>query len=189
MAHLKTGQPGQDRTESDLSGDTPPGQDRTSILEDVRVSGVRTQANVLQPSSKVRQAIDLLVFEGHHRNDAAKAVGLSPKGLYNQFRRHHVLAYHRATLGALRESARSRNFHRLEQLRDQDDNRAAAVKAIQVLEQISDEADQRQPRGPITQPGLTIVIVQPAAATLQPVTIEHPVAIPVATQADAELDK
>ena len=57
-----------------------------------------------------------------------------------------------AELGVLRESGRAKTFHRLEALRDQDDNRAAAVKACQVLEQFGDEALSGPPGIPV-QPG------------------------------------
>jgi hypothetical protein len=100
---------------------------------------------------------------------------MKPKSLYNAFRKHHVRAYYLAELGVLRESARARTFHRLEALRDQDDNKAAAVKACQVLEQLGEASAETRP----TQqqvPGLVIVIQNAPPDAIPrpsaPVTIE-----------------
>jgi hypothetical protein len=39
------------------------------------------------PGAKVRAAIDLMVWQGHHRDEAAKLAGMNPKSLYNAFRK------------------------------------------------------------------------------------------------------
>jgi hypothetical protein len=121
---------------------------------------------------KVRAAIDFMVWQGHHRDEAAKLAGIKPKSLYNAFRKHHVRAYYLAELGVLRESARARTFHRLEALRDQDDNKAAAVKACQVLEQLGEAAEARPPQQ--QTPGFVIIVQNaPSHGTLaEALTIE-----------------
>jgi hypothetical protein len=92
--------------------------------------GANLERKLREPSGRVRAAIEFMVWQGHHRDEAAKFAGLKPKSLYNAFRKHHVRAYFLTELGVLRESGRARTFHRLEALRDQDDNKAAAVKAF-----------------------------------------------------------
>ena len=57
----------------------------------------------------------------------------------------------------LRAGERAQNLHRLADLRDQDDNRAAAVKAIQVLEEL-DALSIARPAGQ-TSPGIVIKFV------------------------------
>ena len=59
-------------------------------------------------------------------------------------------------LSVLRESERPKTFHRLCDLRDQNENKNAAVAAAKVLEQISD-AEVAKPSNAVS-PGVTIVI-------------------------------
>jgi hypothetical protein len=128
---------------------------------------------IREPSAAVRRAVDLMVYEGHHRDAAAKAVGMLPKSLYNAFRKHHVLSYYRTCLQVLRESARARNIHALEEVRDQTGNQMARVNAVKALEQLSEE--QIAHGGPVQAPGLVIQIVQSPAedpVTVNPL-IEH----------------
>jgi hypothetical protein len=89
-------------------------------------------------TGKLKAAIDRLVWFGDKRADAATAAGMTDHGLRSALRKPHVLGYLRNELALLREGERPRSIHRLAELRDQDDNRAAAVKAIQVLEQLTD---------------------------------------------------
>jgi hypothetical protein len=120
----------------------------------------------LQPTKIVMQAIDLMVHEGSHRNDAAKAVGMLPKSLYKALAKPHVKRYFNQQLEVLRTAARARNFHRLEALREQDTNPMAAVNAIKTLEGLAVD-QETNPVGSRPTPGLQIVIVQPGAEPKQ----------------------
>jgi hypothetical protein len=114
-----------------------------------------------------------MVWEGHHRDEAAKAVGMLPKSLYNAFRKHHVRAFYLAQLEVLRTSERARNIHTLCEVRDQTDNQMARVNAVKALEQLEDQAHTDS--GKQRLPGLQIVIIQPPAPP-QPVidvTLSH----------------
>jgi hypothetical protein len=99
----------------------------------------RNERKLLQVTAIVRKAIELMIWEGHHRDDAAKAVRMLPKSLYNAFRKHHVRRYYREQLDVLRLSERARNIHALVRIRDQDDNRNAAVAGIKALEAIEED--------------------------------------------------
>ena len=90
-------------------------------------------------TGKLRIAIERLVWFGDRRADAATAAGLTDHGLRSALRKPHVLGYLRSELALLWEGERPRNVHRLAALRDQDDNRNAAVAAIKVLEQLTDD--------------------------------------------------
>jgi hypothetical protein len=98
-----------------------------------------------------------MVWKGSRRDDAAKANSMSIHGLREALRKPHVKAFYLAELGVLRESERPKTFHRLCSLRDQDENKNAAVAAAKALEQISDEQLlARSSNAP--SPGVTIVI-------------------------------
>jgi hypothetical protein len=105
----------------------------------------------------VRKAIELMVWEGHRRDDAAKAVGMLPKSLYNAFRKHHVRQHYREQLQVLRTSEMARNIHALIRIRDQDENKMAAIAAVKALEKMGDDdmppAVSRQ-----VAPGVVVVI-------------------------------
>jgi hypothetical protein len=116
-----------------------------------------TTPKELQPTAIVREAIDMMVHFGTHRDDAAKAVGMLPKSLYKALAKPHVKRYFNAQLEVLRTAARARNFHRLEEIREQDSNPMAAVNAIKALEGLA--ADQEaNPASAARAPGLVIVI-------------------------------
>jgi hypothetical protein len=138
-------------------------------------------------SGRLKIAIDRLVWFGDRRADAAAAAGLSDHGLRAALRKGHVLAHLRAELALLREGERPRNVHRLAALRDQDENRGAAVKAIQVLEQLTENETQYTPR---QGPFFTIIVVDDSGkplpvqpAEVQGKVIEH---APIARELEDE---
>lgn len=131
-------------------------------------------------TGKLKTAIDRMVWHGDKRADAAIAAGLSDHGLRAALKKQHVKGYWNAELTALREGERPRNVHRLAELRDQDENRNAAVAAIKTLEQLTDEgvaAGRHEQR----TPGMVVVIVGGPSAPTPSKTIEAPfrVAAPV----------
>jgi len=108
-------------------------------------------------TGRLRAALLDMVWKGSRRDDAAKANSMSIHGLREALRKPHVKAFYPAELGVLRESERPKTFHRLCDLRDQDENKNAAVAAAKALEQISDEQLlARSSNAP--SPGVTIVI-------------------------------
>jgi hypothetical protein len=83
---------------------------------------------------RVKAAIHAMIFKGLRRAEAAADAQLSEIALYNALRKPVVLAYWNEQLKVLRESARARNVHVLEEIRDQSGNDMARVAAIKVLE-------------------------------------------------------
>jgi hypothetical protein len=130
----------------------------------------RTARKPLQAPPLARKAIELMVWEGHHRDDAAKAAGMLPKSLYNALRKHHVRAYYLAQLEVLRTSERARNIHRLCEIRDAANN-MPAVQAIKTLEALTDDMPAGSGGQPRT-PGLVIVVNAPQAPAAVPSVIE-----------------
>jgi hypothetical protein len=114
-------------------------------------------------TGKLKAALDAMVWEGLKRTDAATSAGLADSSLRFALRKPHVLAYFRAETAALRENLRARNLHRLDAIADDSKNDMAKVASIKVLEQIADVADQHHRPGDTQNPGVVIVIQQPAA--------------------------
>jgi hypothetical protein len=132
----------------------------------------RDRSAPMQVTGRLRAALHEMVWQGSRRDDAAKNNGLTVHGLREALKKAHVKAFYLAELRALRESERAKTFHRLCELRDQDDNKNAAVAASKVLENIADE-QARAPAQGQQLPGLQIVIVTPAAPRAPGLTIEH----------------
>src|SRR6516162_10958346 len=111
-------------------------------------------------TGRLRGALLDMVWKGSRRDDAALANKMSVHGLREALKRPHVKAFYLAELGVLRESERPKTFHRLCDLRDQDENKNAAVAAAKALEQISDEQMTR-PNATVTSPGVIIRVLVP----------------------------
>jgi hypothetical protein len=109
-------------------------------------------------TGRLRRAISEMVWSGACRADAARAAGMTDHSLRAALRKPHVIQHYRSELGVLRESTRAKVHHRLEELAMQDDHKAAAVKACQVLEQIADDPMHGGVRGIPVSPGLVIVV-------------------------------
>jgi hypothetical protein len=123
-------------------------------------------------TGKLRIALTQMVWAGSRRADAAREAGMSNHGLREALKKPHVKAYYLAELGTLRESERAKTFHRLCDLRDQDENKNAAVAAAKALEQIADEAVVRN-AGVTATPGVVIKMVTlvQAQSPAQPPTL------------------
>jgi hypothetical protein len=112
----------------------------------------------------IRIAIDAIVYDRCTRADACQKAGISERALYLALEKSEVAAHWNRSIQVLRSGERARNLHRLTELRDQDDSRSAAVKAVQVLEQL-DSSDAPH-RGVATQPGFVILIREPPSVTV-----------------------
>jgi hypothetical protein len=124
-------------------------------------------------TGRLKRALDEMVWSGARRADAATIAGMTDHSLRSALKKPHVKAYYVTELGILRESTKAKIHHRLEALSDQDENKAAAVKACQVL--IADDPVYDNRRAGMGQvPGLVIQIVQSPmpAVTRQAVTID-----------------
>ena len=119
-------------------------------------------------------AIDAIMFDRCTREEACKRADFSERALYLALAKPEVAAYWNSQLQVLRQGERARNLHRLTELREQTSNPAAAVKAIQVLEQPDDQA-ARYGFTPGQMPGLTIQIVSGDAPpkVIGPKVIDH----------------
>jgi hypothetical protein len=125
----------------------------------------------LKVTGKLRIAIEQMVWHGARRAEAAEKAGMKDHSLRAALRKAHVMAHYHAELGVLRESARARNFHRLDGIAEDSPNAMAKVAAIKVMEAISEPLASvvnlgRAPAGYVIDlsdeaTGLTVRIVSP----------------------------
>src|SRR5450631_2256543 len=85
----------------------------------------RTRKHTISP--KVKAALDLMVWLGLKRDEAATKAGLKDNSLYVALRKPDVKAYYAAECEVLRVSGRARRIYRLETISEQDENKQAAV--------------------------------------------------------------
>jgi hypothetical protein len=133
-----------------------------NLLPTRQAEAVKGRSQRLKVSGKLRVALDLMVWSGTCRADAAEEAGLVDASLRSALRKPHVLAWYNSELAALRTSLRARNVHRLDTIASDSKNDMSRVAAIKTLKAITEQAEQHQ-RPNDQQPGVQIVIVQPAA--------------------------
>jgi hypothetical protein len=143
-------------------------------------------------TGKLRTALDLMVWQGKPRAEAAKEAGLADSSLRFALRKPHVLQHYNAELAALRTSLRARNVHRLDCIADTSRNDMAKVAAIKAMEAIADQADEKRGPGAQMLPGLQIVIVNgtgtAAPKIIGPEPYPAPAAIPNGLASAARAD-
>jgi hypothetical protein len=100
-------------------------------------------------SGRLKAALDDMTWNGTPWEEAAKKANLTVRAMRLAMKRPHVLKYLRAERGVLLASASGQNLHALTRLRDQDENRAAAVQAARALEGLANEQF-----GPVVQRGV-----------------------------------
>jgi hypothetical protein len=125
----------------------------------------RVQARTLTTSG--RELVEYLVWTGGPVSEAHRAIGISPSWTRTLLGSTPVINHLKAEMEIRRNGERPRNLQRLAEIRDQDENRTAAVTAIRTLELISD-TERRSPISLTITPGYVIRVREAAA----PVTIE-----------------
>lgn len=96
----------------------------------------------LKVTGKLRDAIHLMVFgQPDDQNqralsfvEAARAVNMNAAAMRKALERPHVRAYLNEQKQVFRESASARNISRAIELRDQDENKTAAIQAMRYLD-------------------------------------------------------
>lgn len=120
----------------------------------------RTASAPGKVTGKLAAAIDFMIEEGLPWDKAAVKAELTVRAMRLALNRPHVVSYLKAKREVFRVHASTANIQRLVQMRDQDENKMAAVTAIKALEQIGES--EQVSRGSQALPGLQIVIVQGA---------------------------
>lgn len=112
----------------------PPSQDLT--VQQRAAIGKTTRNGV---SGRLKAALDDMTWNGTAWEEAARKANLTVRAMRLALKRPQVLKYLRAERGVLMAQSSAKNFHRLAELRDQDDNRSAAVAAARTIEVITTE--------------------------------------------------
>jgi hypothetical protein len=124
-------------------------------MTDLTVAEPVRPGRIDYPTPRVKQAIELMVWQGLPFNQAAKEARLTVRAMRLALEKPNVIRYLREQKQIFREAANGKNIVRLCQIRDAADN-MPAVNAIKVLEQLDDEQTTTKQT---TSPGITINIV------------------------------
>jgi hypothetical protein len=114
-------------------------------------------------STRVKRAIELIVHEAMAFDQAAREVNFSLRALRLAMNKPHVMAYYKAECEVFRDCRRARNYQRLTEIAD-DQNNMPAVNAIKAL--LMDEYEQTTNKQ-TASPGVTIRIVNVSATPAQ----------------------
>jgi hypothetical protein len=125
----------------------------------------RDGRTVPRMTAQVKAACDLMIYEAMSWDAAAVKAGLKVQGMRRALRRPQVLKYLRDERQILLAAIATATPLRLAQLRDQDDNRNAAVNAARTLEGL--DADMPMRGGQASAPGFVIVLNTHAGALTQ----------------------
>jgi hypothetical protein len=88
---------------------------------------------------RLKAALDDMVWNGTPWDKAAVKANLTVRSMRMSLQKPHVLQHLRKLRAALLAQSSAKTFHRLTELRDQDENRNAAVQAARTLETLADE--------------------------------------------------
>lgn len=123
-------------------------------------------------SGRLKAACDDMVWNATPWEEAARKANLTVRAMRLAMKRPQVLAYLKRERGVVLAHITLQNPHRLAELRDQDENRAAAVQAARALEALT-EGDRPMSDAPSERPGVVIQIIQPAVRARAPgITID-----------------
>jgi hypothetical protein len=117
------------------------------------------QALAKRLTARVRQAVELMVWDGKPYNEAATESGLTVRAMRLALARPHVMAFYKAELHVLRSSEHPRSIHRLAQIREAANNMPAVVAAKHLLELEQTNSNSSA----ATSPGVTIRILNQTA--------------------------
>ena len=155
-------------TKPDQNVSTPPGKQAGKSPK----NGIR---------GRLKAALDDMVWNGTKWDEAARKANLTVRSMRMSMQKAHVLRYIRAQRGVLLAQSSAQTFHRLSELRDQDENRNAAVAAARTLEAMTNEAFGGQPALSISSrgaAGYVIDLSEPVRPGLQIVLVEREKAAP-----------
>jgi hypothetical protein len=125
----------------------------------------RDGRSVPKMTPQVRAACDLMIYEALPWEQAAVKAGVPARSMRRALHRPYVLKYLRDERQVLLAAISTATPLRLAQLRDQDENRNAAVNAARTLEGLDIDTPHRG--GQASAPGFVIVL-NPSAPAVTP---------------------
>lgn len=99
-----------------------------------------------------------MIYEGLDWKEAAAKANLSTHRMRVALETAHVQRYVREQKQVFRAAASAKNIHRAVQIRDQDENRTAAIQAIRYLDGIGEEQAAGGTAGSKVVPGVVVQI-------------------------------
>jgi hypothetical protein len=165
---------------------SPPSSPQTMPNEIAFADNSQLARNKRPPSRitrRVKRAIELIVHEAMPFDQAAREVNFSLRALRLAMNKPHVMAFYKAECEVFRDCRRARNYQRLTEIAD-DQNNMPAVNAIKAL--LMDEYEQTNNKQTLASPGVTIRIVNVATQPQHEVHAERTLDVPqdVETQSD-----
>lgn len=121
----------------------------------------------LRISPKLREAIDCSITEGLPWSEAAVKCGLTTRAMRMALGKAHVIRYIQEKTAQFRVEISTRDVFRLAELRDQNENKVAAVNSIRLLRQLGDE-DVRPLHTRNVTPGVVVIIKNERAPLAHP---------------------
>lgn len=105
---------------------------------------------------KLKKALDLIVWQGKSWQNAAIESGLTTQAVRKALAKQHVQLYLKQQRQVFRASVSGQNIHRAVEIRDQDENRTAAIQAIKYLDGIADHEQNGAARA--VTPGVQVIV-------------------------------
>lgn len=127
-----------------------------------RQLAAQTRSDRGRVTRKLKDCLDLVVFEGLDPYEAAAKLGMTARAMRLALNRRPVVAYLRAQREVFRTTASAQNIHRAIKLRDTSGNAMAQLGAMKFIEGIDDERQSAASR--MQSPGFVIVVQAQAAA-------------------------
>lgn len=142
--------------------DKAPPQSRKLVSQKVGPVDKRRRPRGL--TRAIRTCIEAIVHDRCTRDEACKRARITERALYLALQKPEVAVHWNAQVQVLRTAERAANLFALIDVRDKSGNAMARVNAAKALEQIP-EHEAGAARGVVpAQPGLQIVLIQPAAS-------------------------
>ena len=129
-------------------------------------------------SNQLKAALDSMVEDGLMWDQAAVKAGMHVRSMRLALKKPHVLNYLKQARQVFLASVGAGNLRRLAQLRDQDDNRNAAVAAARTIEGLIETTHGSSASIAFGRAGYVIDLSEPVRPGLQLVIVEREKAAP-----------
>lgn len=124
-----------------------------------RQIGRREASKPMRVTGRLKQALDMMVWNNATDYEAAIQTGMTLAALRLALQRPHVRSYFRSEHASLRERENPRNTHTLLEVRDQTDNQMARVQAVRTMMAMDEQVfGGRSNSANTSTPGVVIVI-------------------------------
>jgi hypothetical protein len=110
-----------------------------------------------QIKRNLKAALDFMVWDGMRFDAAARKAGYAVSSMRKALERSHVRRYLQEQRNVFAANIAAQNLHRAAAIRDQDDNRTAALQAVRWIEEVASGRAASE-AGRVSAPGIVINI-------------------------------